>query len=129
PIIAYTDTGTYCASMLVINKHGCIDSINGCIDIQPLYTFYIPNAFSPNNDGLNEVFLPKGSYICGFEMYIFDRWGQQLYHTTDINKGWNGKIGNGSIPVQEDTYIYLINTTDCVNHANHEYIGNVYVIK
>jgi gliding motility-associated-like protein len=129
PTITYTDTGTYCATMLVINKQGCADSISGCIDVQPLYTFYIPSAFSPNNDGLNDVFLPKGSYICGFDMYIFDRWGQQLYHTTNIDKGWNGKTGSGSNPIEEDTYIYLINTTDCVNHANHEYIGNINVIK
>jgi len=129
PIMTYPDTGVYCATMTVINKHGCIDSINGCIDIQPLYTFYIPNAFSPNNDGLNEVFSPKGTYVCSFEMYIFDRWGQQLYHSTDINKGWNGKVGSGSATAQEDTYLYLINTVDCVNHADHRYIGNVTIIK
>ncbi|HWY97592.1 MAG TPA: PKD domain-containing protein, partial [Bacteroidia bacterium] len=129
PTHTYIDTGTYCADLIVQDIHGCIDSVNECIVIEPLYTLYIPDAFSPNGDGLNDVFQVKGQYICGFQMYIFDRWGQQLYYSQDMNKGWNGTVTLGQNTVQEDTYIYLIYAIDCVQHKKHEYLGKVTVIK
>jgi gliding motility-associated-like protein len=129
PIHTYIDTGTYCADLIVQDVHGCIDSVNECIVIEPLYTLYIPDAFSPNGDGLNDVFQVKGQYVCGFQMFIFDRWGQQLYYSQDINKGWNGTVNLGQNIVQEDTYIYLVYAIDCVQHKKHEYLGKVTVIK
>ncbi|HXP50532.1 MAG TPA: gliding motility-associated C-terminal domain-containing protein, partial [Bacteroidia bacterium] len=128
PPITYTDTGTFCSTLRVINKYGCADSVTGCVDIQPLYAFYIPNAFTPNNDGLNDIFLPQGSGVCGFNMYIYDRWGSPIYHTSDIKKGWNGTAGSSKI-AQEDTYVYLIITIDCAHHTSHRYVGSVSLIK
>jgi gliding motility-associated-like protein len=125
----YADTGIYCPKLAVVNIHGCVDTTQQCIVISPLFTLYIPNAFSPNHDGDNDVFMVKGTYICGFDMYIFDRWGMQLYHSSDINKGWDGKVGSGTSISQEDTYVYLIEATDCVNHQKHQYIGKVTLIK
>ena|GEM_PF-2308958 len=128
PPITYTDTGTFCSTLRVINKYGCADSVTGCVDIQPLYAFYIPNAFTPNHDGLNDIFLPQGSGICGFDMYIYDRWGSPVYHTSDINKGWNGTAGSSRVE-QEDTYVYLIITVDCAHHTSHRYVGSVSLIR
>ena len=71
---------------------------------------------------------PVGKYIKSFEMYIFDRWGMQLYHTTDITKGWNGSVNGGSNVAQEDTYIYKIQVIDSQGNA-HSYTGNVSIIK
>ncbi|MGP8215749.1 MAG: PKD domain-containing protein [Bacteroidia bacterium] len=130
PTYTYNDTGTYCALLIVTNIHECTDSIQECIDIEPYYTLYIPNAFTPNGDGVNDVFEPKGVFVCTFEMYIFDRWGMLLYYSTDMNDGWNGKVQGGSGGVaQEDTYVYLINTTECIGHTKHQYIGKVTLIK
>ncbi len=108
PIHTYLDTGVYCASLTVADIHGCIDSTNQCVVIEPFYTLYIPDAFSPNGDGLNDVFKVKGGFVCGFQMYIFDRWGMQIFYTEDINKGWSGSVNGGPNIVQEDTYVYLI---------------------
>jgi gliding motility-associated-like protein len=129
PKYTYADTGTYCPKLTVTNKHGCVDSVQHCIVIDPFFTLYIPNAFTPNNDGENDVFNVKGTYICGFSMYIFDRWGMQLYYTTDLNKGWDGRVNGGTSMAQEDTYVYLIEATDCVAHQKHQYIGRVSIIK
>ncbi|HSY76428.1 MAG TPA: PKD domain-containing protein, partial [Bacteroidia bacterium] len=123
----YQDTGTFCPTLVVTNIHQCTDSIEHCIIIEPLFTLYIPNAFTPNHDGNDDVFLPKGIYVCSFEMYIFDRWGQELFHTTDLYKGWDGKMG-GSV-IQEDTYVYLIYATDCETHSKHSYVGRVTLLK
>jgi gliding motility-associated-like protein len=114
--------------LIDMNKHGCIDSITHCIVIDPLFTFYIPNAFTPNGDGVNDVFAPKGGYFKTFDMYIFDRWGTTIYHTLDINKGWNGSYNNNNNMCQMDTYVYVIKVTDWKN-VDHTYMGRVSLVK
>lgn len=125
----YKDSGTFCPTLYVTNIHGCVDSVTHCIIIEPYFTLYIPNAFSPNGDGLNDVFSPKGTYVCSYQMYIFDRWGMLLYYTEDMNKGWDGTVNGGSNIAQEDTYIYLIEAVDCVTHDKHRYLGKVTIVK
>ncbi len=129
PVYTYTDTGTYCAQLVIVNKFGCTDTTTGCEVVEPFFTIYIPNAFTPNGDGLNDVFTAKGDYICSFQMYIFDRWGMQLYYTEDINKGWDGTVNGSTNQVQEDTYVYMINAVDCIQHKKHQFLGRVTVIK
>lgn len=123
----YSDTGTYCVTLTVSNMYGCKDSITECLVISNNYTLYIPDAFSPNGDGMNDVFQPKGGAIAEFQMDIFDRWGTMLYSTKDINKGWDGSTGGGLI-LQADTYVYLINVTDNFKKT-HSYMGKVTLIK
>ena len=128
PTHTYQDTGSYCANLIVMNSHGCTDTTTNCLVVAPAFTLYIPSAFSPNGDGVNDVFQPVGKYVQSFEMYIFDRWGMQLYHTADITRGWNGSVRGGSNIAQEDTYIYKILVTDSQG-IQHSYIGNVSIIK
>ncbi len=128
PVHTYQDTGTYCATLIEMNEKGCSDTVTNCLIVEPLYNLYIPSAFTPNGDGLNDVFVPVGQYIRDFDMYIFDRWGMEIYHTTDITKGWDGTVyGNGTVS-QEDTYIYKITITDA-QYNQHSYIGNVTLLK
>jgi gliding motility-associated-like protein len=126
PVHTYGDTGTYCATLRVANAHGCSDSITQCLVIDPQYTLYIPDAFTPNSNGLNDVFMAKGEALKSFDMYVFDRWGLLLFHSSDINKGWNGKYGKHDC--QEDTYVYLINIHDNYD-KKHSYIGKVTLLK
>ena len=130
PMFTYKDTGTYCPTLVVTNIHNCTDSIEKCIVIEPHFTLYVPDAFTPNNDHLNDVFKAEGIYICSFEMWIFDRWGMQMYHGTDINQGWNGVVQGGSKEAQEDTYVYLIKAQDCKGeHEMHQFVGKVTLIR
>ncbi|HTB05993.1 MAG TPA: gliding motility-associated C-terminal domain-containing protein, partial [Bacteroidia bacterium] len=119
----------YCPHLTVTNKYGCVDSITQCIVIEPFFTLYIPNAFSPNGDGVNDIFTAKGTYVCEFQMYIFDRWGMQLFYTEDMNRGWDGTVNGGQNVEQEDTYVYLIYAVDCIEHKKHSYIGKVSIVK
>lgn len=129
PSHIYGDTGTYCPTLITTNIYGCSDSITHCLIIAPDYTLYIPNAFTPGQiNGLNNFFTAKGSYISNFEMYIYDRWGMQLYHTTDINKGWNGAINNTGNVCQEDTYVYVIKVKDVSGNV-HNYLGKLSLLK
>jgi len=86
---------------------------------------FIPDAFSPNGDGLNDTFGPKGACMVSYTMYIFDRWGTRLF-STNTSQPWNGTI-NGNV-AQEDIYIYQINTIDIFQQV-HYYVGKVAVIK
>lgn len=111
-----------------MSQEGCTDTTTNCLIIEPDFKLYIPSAFTPNSDGRNETFKPIGQYIKTFEMYIFNRWGEQIFHSTNLNQGWNGEVnGTGQIG-QEDVYIYKIMVTDAEN-AQHSYVGNVTLLK
>jgi len=105
-----------------------MDTAINCLDIEPQYTLYIPDAFSPNGNSINDVFLAKGNDVKDFEMYIFDRWGMQLFHSTDINNGWNGRATATGNICQEDTYVYLIIVHDSKG-KKHSYTGALNLLK
>lgn len=71
----------------------------------------MPNAFSPNGDGINDIYKAKNNYqsIIDFHAYIFNRWGQKLYEWNNINDGWNGKY-NGK-DVKDGVYFVLVKAT------------------
>jgi gliding motility-associated-like protein len=128
PIHMYGDTGQYCVTLIVQSIGGCPDTTINCLRIEPEYTFYIPNAFTPNGDEMNNVFAPKGQNIVEFTMRIFDRWGNMIFKSNSINDGWNGKVQNMGLVVQEDVYVYNIVIKDNLG-KKHQYIGHVTVVK
>ncbi len=127
---AYSDTGYYCASLIVTNQYGCWSTAMNCLMIQPYFTLYVPNAFTPNGDGLNDIFLPVGNDVDpdNYEMTIYDRWGNLIFKTTSWGQGWNGIAKEGNKIAQIDTYVWKINMKD---HAGqrHSLIGHVSLIK
>ena len=133
PSHTYTNLGNFEITLLVTDANGCKDSTTRPVVVKGIYTIYIPNAFTPNGDGVNDFFSPTGLNINlnKFEMFIFDRWGSQIFFSQDINKPWNGTINNtGDINnVIIDTYVYKILTKDLIDGATHEYYGKVSLIK
>jgi gliding motility-associated-like protein len=93
------------------------------------YEPLLPNVFTPNGDGLNEVFgLPQNlpaNYFSAFSMRVYNRWGSLLYETNNVNEPWDGSF-EGSI-MAEGVYFYIINTTDGCNNQN-EYNGFVHLL-
>jgi gliding motility-associated-like protein len=130
PTYSYKDTGTYHIELLVTNQYGCIDTVTDVVYIHGDYTLYVPNAFSPNGDGRNETFFPKGFMIwppC-FHMMIFDRWGNLIWETRDLNQGWDGKANSGELVAQQDVYVWKIETCD-YRKKIYKYIGHVTLVK
>lgn len=77
-----------------------------------LKNIFIPEGFSPNNDGINDLFVIQGiSESDNFELYIFNRWGNTVYHKIPYNNTWNGKDMNENI-LPDDTYFYLLKKND-----------------
>ncbi len=124
----YADTGAYVITLITSNQFNCSDTTYQTVIIEPDFIFYIPNVFTPNDDGLNDSFTGKGISIIKFEMTIFDRWGNLIYYTDNINKPWDGKVNHGTEITQQDVYVYAVNVTDFKNRL-HKYKGVVTLIK
>jgi gliding motility-associated-like protein len=89
---------------------------------------YVPDAFSPNGDGLNDVFLAEGIDVTYFDMKIFNRWGELFYESTDITKGWDGTLkGN---PVPGDIYVWVMDYSNvCTGRRKVHNVGHVMVYR
>jgi len=128
PTHTFTEAGTYCASLTVTSNFGCTDNTQICIVIDPEFTFFIPNAFSPNGDGVNDDFYGKGDYIKKFEMLIYDRWGNLIFFADDVTKHWDGTVNHGKEIAQEDVYVYVVKIIDHKD-KKHKYTGTVTIVK
>lgn len=108
----YADTGSFTITLVISNQYGCSSTAYQNVIIKPSTTFYVPNAFSPNGDGINDSFGGTGTFIREYSMLIFDRWGNFIFSSDNIEKRWDGKVdGKGGI-AQQDTYVYVIEVMD-----------------
>lgn len=128
PVHIYSDTGTYYITLVAYTLNNCMDTTVQGVRVTPVISVYVPNTFTPNGDGENDIFNLKSYGIVedGFEMYIFDRWGTQLYYTNELNKGWDGTYKN--LISQQDAYVYKIFCKDVFGEM-HEYKGHVNILK
>ncbi len=124
----YADTGTYTIMLISNTQYGCKDTAYQTVIVEPDFLFYIPNAFSPNDDGVNDTFTGKGIFIKEFEMMIYDRWGNLIYKTETIEKPWDGKANKGTEFAQVDVYVYAIKVTD-FKSVKHYYRGVVTLVR
>jgi len=130
PSHVFENVGSYSIWLVVSNEFGCKDSASDVIVIKPDYTFYVPNAFTPDDDGLNDGFIPTGLGIdiSSFTMYIFNRWGEQIYKTSDLTRPWNGKDEKTNKKAPIDVYVWLIYIADKTGKT-HRYMGHVDLIR
>lgn len=128
PPHAYGDTGTYVITLITSTQYNCSDTTYQQIIIEPDFVFYVPNAFTPDGDGVNDIFSGKGIFIKEFKMNIFDRWGNMIFVSEDINIPWDGKANKGKEVALTDVYIYSITVTD-FKDLKHNYKGIVTLLK
>ncbi|MFL5762294.1 MAG: PKD domain-containing protein [Bacteroidia bacterium] len=131
PIHTFPDIGVYPVTLYAMSATGgCIDSTTVPLEVSDIITAYIPNSFSPNADNHNDVFNISGHGIAaeGFELLIFDRWGNRILDTRDMNEGWNGAVNNKGEVVEEDVYVYRFSYKD-VQGKKHKAIGHVTIVK
>ena len=121
---------TYYVTLKIVNQYGCPDAITKPVHIIPEWTFYVPNAVSPNGDGVNDVFFGTGIGLVEKEMWIFDRWGLMIFHTTELNGAWDCRVENGSSNeiVQQDVYVWKIRIKEIFG-GTHRYLGHVTVVR
>ncbi|MEI6347474.1 MAG: PKD domain-containing protein [Bacteroidota bacterium] len=128
----YTSTGIFNVSLVITDEFGCSDTTFTVIKVNDVFYLFIPNAFTPDFNSLNETFGPKGMGYDSekYSMQIYNRWGEMIFNTNIFEKGWNGtKYNSGSKnEIIEGVYVYKILIADN-NGKFHNYVGNVNVIR
>ena len=126
----FNEPGNYIVTLYATNQYNCRDTSSLDLIVKGAYALYVPSSFTPNQDGLNELFIPSGFGLSenniGYKMEIFNRWGQKIFETTDINTGWNGS--RNGVALTEDIYVYSIVYVDYQNDT-HSVTGQVTLIK
>ena len=113
PTFTFQDTGRQEILLVVENFNGCRDTIIQELDIKPVITYHLPNAFTPNNDSKNDEFRGVG-YLNGirsFEMGIWNRWGELIFNTSNPEDGWNGRKNNNGKRAPNGVYTYIVKFT------------------
>lgn len=162
PVHSYSATATendfyaYNICIRVENQYTCWDTICHVVELIPEYTFYIPNTFTPNDDNTNELFFGKSRGVKEYNIWLFDRWGNQIWdcHKEDKNTNWDsdvtvpkqeglssdckwdGKVVKGGMDMgggskqlaQEDVYVWKVRLTDIFD-KKHMYIGHVNIVR
>lgn len=125
----YTHAGYYTITLTAIDSVGCVDSIKTRVSVEVPYFFFIPNAFTPDGDGVNETFAPKGEGVDPdqYFMQIFDRSGMLIYSTHNPYDYWDGRNKFGNM-CPEGVYVYLIRLVN-LNGEDKEYTGTVTLVK
>ena len=129
PTHTFSNSGEYLVYLIVTTDHYCKDTAYNNIYIKDNFTFFAPNAITLNGDGLNDFFIPVGiGWQEGtFEMYIFDRWGEEIYSTKDLNKPWDGRLQNSLLaPIAVFTWYVKLND---FTGKPHTFTGRVTVVR
>jgi len=132
PSHKYEDPGVYEVTLRVTDNFGCEDTDTGYVVIEDLFSIYIPSAFTPNGDYENELWRPFGTMVDpeNYELWIFDRWGELIYYTTDMEAAWNGHVYNTSeVVCQQDVYVYVLNVVNLLNNEKHEFKGRISLVR
>lgn len=124
------EAGEYEAYVRVESPFGCADSLWKTFVIEEDYLVYVPNSFTPNGDGVNDVFKPvlTGAIPTHFEFLIFNRWGELIWETQDLEQGWNGFLQKQGTEAPSALYSWKLVVRD-FKGINHEYFGHVMLVR
>ena len=128
----FNEPGTYWVTLTASDQNNCSASLSKKVVIndilKDLYSFYMPNSFTPNNDEVNDVLLPRGIGwdLAGYNFEIYNNWGKKIFHSQDPYKGWNGKLEDKL--VDAGAYVYKLTIKDIYRNY-HEYTGVAILLK
>jgi len=105
----FENDASYDVELVVESEYGCRDSVIKTVSFNEELNVYIPNSFTPDGSGFNEVWKPIFSTIVdqgSYECFVFNRFGEQVFFSQNFNEGWDGSFNNNK--VQDGTYSYYI---------------------
>jgi len=130
PEISAVNTTTYTVQAIAtINGNECAASEHLVVTVIPNYDLFIPNAFSPNGDGANDMFMLYGNLqaLKQIQMRIFNRWGEKVFETNNINFQWDGTFVGAPLP--PGVYTYTLQAVFLNNYSDANLKGSLTVIK
>ncbi len=127
PFHTYQTWGDFYVTQTVTNAFGCPNTTKLLVRILPEFRFWVPNAFTPDRDGLNDIFKPVVIGVEEYNFMIFDRWGAQIFKTEDQTEGWDGRYKND--PCTDDVYIWKCDFKNVVSKEHEYHIGHVMLVR
>ena len=118
--------GNYVVTLYAYNAAGCTDSFSLVIAVEDILIFYVPNTFTPDGDEYNDIFKPiftSGYDPFDFELLIFNRWGEIIWESHDVNVGWRGTYAGNE--VQDGTYTWKMEFKETMTDERHFYTGHI----
>jgi gliding motility-associated-like protein len=125
----YLNHGIFNVNLSVSNINGCTDNITKQVIVQSKYLLVMPNSFTPDGDGLNDIFKPGLSIGMDKDTYhflVFNRWGELIFETNNISSGWDGSFK--AVQVKVDTYLWKVEVNDLDGYI-HKHNGVVNVLR
>ncbi len=121
------DGGGFTICLVAINAFACADTLCRYISVEGDPDIFVPNTFTPNNDGANDTFLPilNGFNGWDYSLLIFDRWGNEIHRTSDRNEGWNGESRGIDMPIG----VYVWKVIVSRNGDARDFIGHVSLVR
>ncbi|MCB0820407.1 MAG: gliding motility-associated C-terminal domain-containing protein [Bacteroidetes bacterium] len=129
PDYIFPGSGTYDVQLIAMNSFGCMDSISKPVTIDFFLNYFAPNAFTPNNDLVNDSFniVLTGIMDSTYRMIIFDRWGGEVFVSTDVKEAWSGRINNNGNICPSGTYVFRASFID-LSGKKHVIYGKILLI-
>jgi large repetitive protein len=119
-----TETQDYYVSYT--SEEGCTDNDTVTVVVQDINTWFLPTGFTPNGDGINDEVHLHGRGIDYFTLKIFDRIGEKVFETSDLEKGWDGRLLG--VPMNNGVFVYVLDITFC-NGENVKDHGDITLVK
>jgi len=130
PVFEFPNAGaTYSVCLNTISSQGCTASVCHDVVINDVFLLYVPNSFTPDGDGVNDLFTPiiQGNDPETYEFRIFNRWGETIFMTANMNEGWDGT--HKGIKAKEDVYVWKVRAKKSVNREVVEREGNINLLR
>ena len=108
----YAEPGIYEIQLVTLTEFGCRDNISKRVNVERLQTIFIPSSFTPNGDGVNDFFEVYGADLQEVKLWIFDRWGNELFYGEDDLARWDGKIEGKLLPIGAYAYVLVYKQSD-----------------
>ena len=121
------DTSGICVTLVAQDSAGCIDTATMCVTVLGDAFVSLPNVFTPNGDGSNDIFIATWTNLTGLECDIYDRWGVLIYHWNGLTGGWDGRTSSGKEAV--DGVYYYICTATTMNGDVQKLTGFVHLVR
>jgi gliding motility-associated-like protein len=122
----FNNAGYYKVCLTATDSNDCATTVCKTIAVNIAEGVDVPSAFSPNGDGVNDVLLVRGYHVRSLRFVVYNRWGQKVFETTDMNTGWNGTFKGK--PQEADVYGYTLDAVLESNKTIHKQ-GNISLLK
>jgi gliding motility-associated-like protein len=123
----YRDTGTYQIAQYMTNLFGCPGSASDEIRVFPEFRCWVPDAFTPDGNSLNDRFTPVMAGVSHYSFQIFDRWGARIFHSVTPGEGWNGRYSGDDCP--QGIYAWKLSFSNIETGSTETRLGHVMLLR